>query len=145
MVLRSLARRSASSRGELEVAWQHLSSGVGVVPGPVGIVWKQVESLGWSWNEFLSFGRGGLPGLSLVGEDDDAWGHAVRQAARMMMWKRAVRRPDMAGVERGIDRRATLSLMGSSDISAKQKGILRGIRRRLSRNQGRCRLYTNGI
>ena len=44
------------------------------------------------------------------------------------MWKRAAsRRPDMAGIQLGIDRRATLSLMSGGDISARQKGVLRGI------------------
>lgn len=56
------------------------------------------------------------------------WGHIVREAMRRVLWEQAAnRRPDMAGVERGIDREITTSLVEGKRLKAYEQGILRNI------------------
>eukprot|EP00973_Karenia_brevis_P083223 11538719-Karenia_brevis.AAC.1 len=56
------------------------------------------------------------------------WQHEVREALRWATWKQAAARwSDMAGIQCGIDRPATLALLGSQMLNDCEKGILRAV------------------
>eukprot|EP00973_Karenia_brevis_P003436 473526-Karenia_brevis.AAC.1 len=56
------------------------------------------------------------------------WCHEVREGLRQAAWSRAAeRRQDMAGIEFGVDRPASLALYRQRRTSEYEKGILRAI------------------
>eukprot|EP00973_Karenia_brevis_P003978 547738-Karenia_brevis.AAC.1 len=56
------------------------------------------------------------------------WQHEIREHLRLAQWKAAsTRRPEFSGIECGVDRQATRSLLTSSAVNDHQKGILRAI------------------
>ena len=98
--------------------------------GPIHIVLKTLNSLGWSWDEPDKLARPGLPPLPLVGCDSVWWEHQVRDGLRVMLWKRAGhRRADMQGLENecGVDRLATMKASSSVTTGRYDAGIMRSI------------------
>lgn len=66
--------------------------------------------------------------LDLTSVSKDSWQHELREALRRMLWRQAASaRHDMMGIERGVDRVATLKLMYSNRTPPARKGILRSI------------------
>ena len=93
--------------------WQRYVHGCVNVPGPIGLVFQHVISLGWSWTSFHIFERPGRPSLPVFGGLDTWWTQELREAIQLSMWSVVGRRRhDMQGIEapQGIDRKATLAL-----------------------------------
>ena len=98
--------------------------------GPIGLVLKTLEHMGWSWDEPHTFTRPGRSPLHIVGCDQIWWEHQVRDGLRLTMWKRAgQRRQDMQGLadDCGVDRIATMAVCNSVKTEAYDAGILRSI------------------
>ena len=98
-------------------------------PGPIGIIWKQVRSLGWSWPEFGCIEFGGRGRLPLLLGPDSWWKHQLREGLRCALWAEAgSRRNDMQGLEarQGLDRKATMGVLGKR-LPPDEVGLLRGI------------------
>eukprot|EP00973_Karenia_brevis_P011022 1492173-Karenia_brevis.AAC.1 len=57
-----------------------------------------------------------------------SWQHEIREGLRSMLWNRAAaRRSEFDGVQAGVDRSSTLSLMQSRRTDDCHKGVLRSI------------------
>ena len=66
--------------------------------------------MGWEWTTPWGFTRPGAGALPLTEGPDGWWDHELREGLRgREMPELVARRPELAGVERGIDRAATLS------------------------------------
>ncbi len=99
-------------------------------PGPVAVLAKVLQRLGWVWDEPLSFDRGARPRLQILGGDDKLWRHEIRDGLRAAEWRIAAeRREDCKGLDHpaGVDRTATAALMSSWKISPYQRGLLQGV------------------
>ena len=86
------------------------------LPGPrdiIGLAWQEAESLGWSWPTPWGFTRpNGLSALPLTGGPAGWWDHELREGIRLReLSKLHLRRPELQGVQLGIDKEATLSLL----------------------------------
>ena len=58
--------------------------------------------------------------------DRGEWEHTVRDALRRAEWATAAgRRSDMRGIENGVDREVTLSLLSTGKLDHGQRGLLR--------------------
>eukprot|EP00973_Karenia_brevis_P012822 1741401-Karenia_brevis.AAC.1 len=58
----------------------------------------------------------------------ERWQHEVREGMRNALWKKAAaRRQDMAGLQDGIDRVATLAAYNGRSLNDYDKGLLRSI------------------
>eukprot|EP00973_Karenia_brevis_P072376 10052187-Karenia_brevis.AAC.1 len=54
------------------------------------------------------------------------WCHEVRESLRQSMWRRvADRRPQLDGIQAGVDRFATCALLRGGVLTDMDKGILR--------------------
>eukprot|EP00973_Karenia_brevis_P023401 3220921-Karenia_brevis.AAC.1 len=82
--------------------------------GVVKSLWQAVHRLGWQWVEpFVLITSAGHE-VRILCDQISAFKHAIREAQRTMLWQRAAsRRDDMQGIEVGIDRVATLAVLGS--------------------------------
>eukprot|EP00973_Karenia_brevis_P049869 6924632-Karenia_brevis.AAC.1 len=108
--------------------WYALQSTVKWRQGPIYKCAKAVERLGWAWVEPFCFKTGEGKTLNFMEMSAAAWKHEVREALRMLLWKTAAeRRPDMLGIENGIDRVATLAMYRKRGLHDYDRGVLRSI------------------
>ena len=97
-------------------------------PGPVGLVFKAVAALGWTWTSVGVFKRPGRCDLPLCGGPDAWWDHELRDGLRLARWaETAKKRNDMQGLDavQGVDRLASLALLSRS--TGARLGLLRAI------------------
>eukprot|EP00664_Eupelagonemidae_sp_cell27_P002145 gene2145-299_t len=107
-------------RGRLTEVWQRRGAAgsearpADYVAGPVGCVLDALGKLGWTWPAPQRLCTADGEELDLETVQEGKLLHEVREAARRWQWREAAkRRPrDMGGIEAGIDRVATLSLLG---------------------------------
>jgi len=98
-------------------------------PGPVGLIYKHVIKIGWSWPAFEYFEMPGGSHLPISAGPDSWWQCELRQGIRRSLWSQAAaRRNDMHGMQvvQGIDDRATVALLNSKP-PPDELGLLRGV------------------
>ena len=84
--------------------------------------------IGWKLVSAFAFEMADGTLIEMLTVAQEEWAHAVREAIRLTEWRAAAgRRKDMEGIERGIDREATLVLVNGSRLTPIQKGTLRSI------------------
>jgi len=96
--------------------------------GPIGLVYAAVDDLHWKWVSPFEFEtmKGTL--VHMLNVSPGEWGHLVRDAARRALWLAAAqRRANLMGLEAGVDREATASLLSSAALLPYSKGVLRSI------------------
>ena len=109
-------------------AWNAYCDGHQHAPGPVGLVFKAVETLGWTWVSVDGFRRPGRSDLPLCGGPDTWWDHELRAGLRLVRWAEAARkRNDMKGLDaiQGVDRVASLAVLQRA--TGHKLGLLRAI------------------
>ena len=93
--------------------------------GPVGLALEAVARLGWTWSNGWIISCGDSSSWDLTTVDPAIWCHAIRDALRMLRWREAsARRPDLRGIEQGIDRDAT-NVAWRSMADPRAAGVLR--------------------
>ena len=108
--------------------WSAYSAGAQHVPGPIGLVFKSVLALGWTWPSVDVFRRPGRWDLPLCDGPDTWWDHELREGLRLARCAEAARkRKDMQGLDspQGVDRLASLAVLQRS--SGTKLGMLRSI------------------
>eukprot|EP00973_Karenia_brevis_P064377 8944300-Karenia_brevis.AAC.1 len=96
--------------------------------GPVKNVSAALSRLGWAWVQPFVFQTASGTHLDLLTLPAKQLQHEIREAQRTILWRSvACRRQDMLGIEFGIDRIATLSLLQSGKTEDYRKGVLRSI------------------
>eukprot|EP00973_Karenia_brevis_P023699 3266111-Karenia_brevis.AAC.1 len=112
----------------MQLIWASLQGGGGSRGGPLAKVQKALKSLGWVWTSLKEVATECGQVLDIAAVTQGQWQHEVREALRMMLWRRAAsRRRDMQGIQDGIDREATLALLKSKGFDGQSKGMLRSI------------------
>eukprot|EP00664_Eupelagonemidae_sp_cell27_P001926 gene1926-9544_t len=130
--LRRMVDRRAELRGSIERTWRARQQPDAEVPGPLGRVRRVAQQLRWAWTSPWMFRTADGRELCYPRMSEGAWMHEVRDAARRAAWRRAEARRreyhgDCAGIERGIDRRATMALYHARRLSGLERGYLRVI------------------
>eukprot|EP00662_Eupelagonemidae_sp_cell21_P056944 gene56944-biopygen61147 len=99
------------------------------VDGPVGRVRNALRELGWSWPSAETLKTEAGVEFDMRVARSGRLAHELREALRHTMWRQAAkRRPkDMEGLERGLDRNATMALLNSRELTALLQGYLRVI------------------
>ncbi|CAE8729391.1 unnamed protein product, partial [Polarella glacialis] len=96
--------------------------------GPCSCIAAAAKALGWKWVSPFEFRTDAGHRISVLEGSREEFQHIVRESARRMVWREAfARRTDMQGIEVGINREATGSLLRSTRLSAYEQGILRAI------------------
>ena len=132
--LRRLAQTRPEMLCELNAVWRAYADGHRSQGGPVAVIHKTLQWMGWEWQSPTSFARPDRPALCLTQGPDSWWSHEIRHGMRMAEWKRAAsRRADMQGIDclAGIDRTATLAVLNSKKGHTDAKEFLTGINVRL--------------
>jgi hypothetical protein len=99
-------------------------------PGPIGIVRKHLQRLGWRWHDPDDIEMHGGFRLPLLLGPDSWWHHQLRAGLRRHLWSEAAsRRGDMNGLqaEQGLDRKATMALLDHRKLPAADVGMLRSV------------------
>ena len=127
--LRRFIKRQPDLRAMLLRCWQAYANNCAAAPGPVGLVAKMVDQLGWAWHNFDYFTRPGRSPLPVAAGPDSWWMNELRDGLMLARWSAAAAsRQDMHGLDalQGVDRSATLSYLNSK-IDPVEAGMLRGI------------------
>eukprot|EP00660_Eupelagonema_oceanica_P000582 gene582-8237_t len=137
-ILRTFAhkvRARADLRASIERTWSaRRSLAAAAHDGPLARVKDACAAIGWKWIAPFRFEtRDGRDLDLLKARDGDAWAlpfdrwlHEVRQALREREWRAAARRRrGVAGIERGIDVRATMALYSLGGTTAEERGYIR--------------------
>eukprot|EP00973_Karenia_brevis_P002359 318029-Karenia_brevis.AAC.1 len=112
----------------LKSTWEITRSRRGRHGGPITRIRKTLRCLSWDWPDLHTLVTDTGIILHLPSLDRREFQHEVRESLRRWQLKEAAsKRKDMEGAQRGVDRRATLSLMSHKKTSAYSKGVLRSV------------------
>ena len=126
--VREMILREGRAPEELNRAWAAYDAGDKRVPGPIGIAWDEVQKMGWRWASPEVLERPAGPALDMRTTPKGYWQHALREGARGARWREAVaKRPDLDGIQGGVDREATCHLYRQGHLPERRRGLLRGI------------------
>ena len=105
VTMQRVIRKRADLYHELCATWLALSRPRAASDGPMQVVRDSLDLMGAEWvSPFVVKFECGRR-VDLVDLDPGEWSHLVRESLRMATWRRAAeRRPDMDGLERGVDR-----------------------------------------
>ena len=138
-----VARRQLIKFPDIRPFWQHLwftterqrakiKDGRSNAVGPLLVMQSACNSLSWEWIspfEFrFSFGHGLHCTLNILTPDTEYFLHILRLGASRMLWQRAAsQRKELRGIQHGIDKTATLSVLNRRSLLEYDRGILRSI------------------
>eukprot|EP00662_Eupelagonemidae_sp_cell21_P043840 gene43840-biopygen97615 len=110
----------------------NLAVAANTAEGPMKRALIAAEYIGWKWTAPTVFTDHLGHTRDFLATPAQEWAHHIRDAARLTQWKAAQKRrkehsDDMGGIEKGIDRRATLALHSHRYTSPLQMGFLRTI------------------
>eukprot|EP00664_Eupelagonemidae_sp_cell27_P004645 gene4645-602_t len=121
--------RRPELRQVLDKTWQLRQQLPDEADGPVRRIAEAVRDMNWRWTAPVEFqDHDGITQhcLQLPAKE---WDHRVRDALRHSQWTAMVRHKNnrrfLGGIERGIDRQATLAWYRNSKVSASTKDYLR--------------------
>eukprot|EP01060_Flectonema_neradi_P018899 TRINITY_DN2585_c0_g1_i5.p1 TRINITY_DN2585_c0_g1~~TRINITY_DN2585_c0_g1_i5.p1 ORF type:complete len:1775 (+),score=233.22 TRINITY_DN2585_c0_g1_i5:396-5720(+) len=129
--LNTLVRMVRKFANEVEQVWELLRGDEDTTArGPVGLAMNTLKDIGWRWT---SFDKITMPTKEVKITDTNfdlgSWQHDVREACRDRAWKNAVsgnsRRPNLRGIEGGIDRGETLRIVEDTSVDPYIRGIVR--------------------
>ena len=96
--------------------------------GPIQRLQAIISDLGWKWPEPFVFTTAAGKALKMQSMHREEWEHEVRNELRSKEWRvAAARRPDMQGIEEGVERDLTTCLLNSGKLSPYQCALLRAI------------------
>ena len=113
-----MSQRRPDLRPVMSTTWEQLQ----VLPagrtwGPITLATRELSKLGWhrkadsplgQWTVTCKASSGTWVDTDLARVDPAQWGHIVREALREQKWREAAwRRPDMKGLETGVDKEVT--------------------------------------
>ncbi|CAE8623234.1 unnamed protein product [Polarella glacialis] len=111
-----------------EDTWVVASRARNVQHGPVGKIFLVTRLLGWRWVGPWRFTTSSNQEFDFLCVSEQRWQHEIRDSLRSMLWTAASqRRPDMVGLEAGVDRMASSAVLQSKKLSDNQRGMLRSI------------------
>ena len=98
------------------------------VPSPVGHIKETFKAVGWKRPEPFVFITSAGQAVNVKDVDRGEWEHIVGDELRSKAWRRASERwVDMQGIEVGVQREITLSLLEHGFLTAHERARLRAI------------------
>eukprot|EP01060_Flectonema_neradi_P010365 TRINITY_DN1744_c0_g1_i8.p1 TRINITY_DN1744_c0_g1~~TRINITY_DN1744_c0_g1_i8.p1 ORF type:complete len:1749 (+),score=244.11 TRINITY_DN1744_c0_g1_i8:3140-8386(+) len=129
--LNTLVRMIKKCEAQIHQVWKLLKAGTDLetgTRGPVGLALDTLQKIGWKWTSFEHFSTE-TETIAVADIKMGSWQHDIREACRKQAWKRVSssnnRRPNLKGVESGIDREETLKTVNDSGKNAYLRGIVR--------------------
>ena len=120
----SALARAAWDAGAAERA----AEAAGPICGPIGLLRRDLLSLGWEWPEF---------GRVRTERDQDLmdwdareleeWSHELRESLRARAWREAAGVDGLRGIDAGVDRDASLALLRTPGLDRYLAGTIRGV------------------